>query len=192
MAKRVHNLDFSLLPDLSSTSAWYSLDEVTWVSLTRLPETIDRVHGALHFCYMVNSGENVRAGQGPETIKNRESYLRASLAEFVSIEETLERELLNAGLRGKSIKLYDSLNPMVHIVRELRHLEIHLQTRELSAVDKEVIFGGKRHRIQVWITGNISVTSFNRSKTHSITVMPILEQCSTGSIPRRNIGEFRI
>src|SRR5438552_618665 len=153
MAKppKIYTLDFSLLPQLDFYFVFLSLNEKTRTSLAKLPQTLARANGACHFCHGVRSDG---------AIETKESYLRAALAEFVSMEESLERDLNNAGIVAAPIKIYESHNPFLHIVRELRNLELHLQTSKLKSVEKDVIYVSENHQIDIWIAEDITESDF--------------------------------
>lgn len=158
------SLDFNLLPDLSSSSAWILLSDELEASITKLPETYDRAESALHFCWSITGALDVYERTDPKSIKRREGYLRASLAEFVSMEETLARDLVSIGTNSTPIKINHSLNPLLHIIRELRNFEIHLHSASLSSEIREVIFANTNSEIDIWMVGDLLEADFRKLK----------------------------
>lgn len=150
-AANIYALDFNLLPQLDSYRVFLSLGDEIKTALAKLPETLARANGACHHCHKVRS-------DGP--IEAKESALRSALAELVSMEESLGRDLNNAGIGAAPVKITESQNPLLHIVRELRNLEIHLQTSRLKSVEKEVTYVGDNYQIDIWVAGDITESGF--------------------------------
>ena len=161
----MYNLDFTLLPDMSRGSVRTASGENTSRKLSVLTQTFDRAQSAMQLAYYLNSVETFFSHADS---KLRESFLRASLAEFVSMEETLIRDLKRNGITNKSIiKATDSANPLLHIVRELRNLEIHLHSSSIhtsrtkfylphqTEPDKDLEID-----LDIWFIGDISITDF--------------------------------
>lgn len=151
-AANVYALDFDLLPRLDSYRVFLSLDAEIKKALAKLPETLARANGACHYCHEIR--DDGRA------IEARESALRSALAEFVSMEESLGRDLSSAGIGAAPVKITESQSPLLHIVRELRNLEIHLQTSRLKSVVKEVTYVGDNYQLNIWVAGDITESDF--------------------------------
>lgn len=149
----MYALDFNVLPRLDSYRVFLSLDDGIKKALSRLPETLARANGACHHCHEVRDDD---AG----AVEARESALRSALAEFVSMEESLGRDLNNAMIGAAPVKITESQNPLLHIVRELRNLEIHLQTSRLKSVTKEVTYVGDNYQLDIWVAGDITESDF--------------------------------
>ncbi|MBD1925984.1 hypothetical protein H6F74_06760 [Trichocoleus sp. FACHB-90] len=125
-------LDFSLLPDLKYSVWLYTLGNEIENSLRALPKTLGRAEAAMFFVYQLACSDD----SGPR----KEAYLRAALAEFVSMEEMLARDLANLGKSEPILKCIDTKDPLIHIAKALRNLEIHLQSSKMS------------HRSLIWMT----------------------------------------
>lgn len=151
-AANIYALDFNLLPRLDSYRVFLSLDDEIKKALAKLPETLARANGACHHCHEVRDDGGA--------IEARESALRSALAEFVSMEESLGRDLNNAGIGAAPVKITESQNPLLHVVRELRNLEIHLQTSRLKSVVKEVTYVGDNYHHDIWVAGDITESDF--------------------------------
>ena len=156
----MYALDHSLVPDLTAGTVIYFLENDLIDGMSRFPETTERAKSAVRFL----SGEHGSYGTEHEKARSHEAYLRAALAEFVSMEETLPRDLARANIIGAPIRLTNSPNPLLHIVRELRHLEIHQRTSLMSHFSIKALWGEARKPIdfQVWYIDPITVPAFKR------------------------------
>ena len=148
-------LDFTLLPDLTKGHFALILGKEIENNMSRFVETYERVNGAILFssaygCTLI-----------PRTNQQSEAFFRASLAEFVSMEETLERDLLKLKINKKSIKINDSKNPLLHIIRELRNLEIHLKTSNLLRKKRKALWADKEIDFSYDIINSIEIKDFN-------------------------------
>ena len=150
----MYQLDFSLLPTFEQSTAWMSLPEHIESALKALASTHGRARGALHFAYGVWNGYSHYG------VKEREANLRASLAEFVSMEEALKRDLLPS--MGRPILISSSSNPLLHVTRELRNLEIHLHSATLTSAQKNAMFAGENVQIQIWVADDITEAQFKQ------------------------------
>lgn len=147
----IHALDFNLLPQLDTYRVFLSLDDEIKRALSKLPETLARANSACHRC------DEARGDGAAET---KGAALRSALAEFVSMEEALARDLNNAGIAAAPVKITESQNPLLHVVREFRNLETHLQTSRLRSLMKEVTYGGTNHQLDIWIVEDITESDF--------------------------------
>ncbi len=135
--------------------------------INKLPETSARIEGALKFCWYISGDEKILHAEEPKATRRRESFFRASLAEYVSIEDTLKRDLVKLNkvkITDKTYRITDSKNPMLHIVRELRNLEIHLSSSQLSENKKDVVWCWKneehQHQKTIWTVNDFTVEKF--------------------------------
>lgn len=162
-------LDFDLLPNFNSSSAWYSLNNELRTSMAKFPQTIDRAESSLHFCWAIDNGSVVFEKTDTRSVKRREGYLRASLAEFVSMEETLKRDLTPLkrdltplGISATPLKINHSKNPLLHMIRELRNFEIHLYSSKLSSATRTAIYANENIEIDIWMVGDIQESNFRK------------------------------
>lgn len=96
--------------------------------IATLPVTAARLDMALTFGAQIGKSDKA----GPDDIRRSEGYMRASLAELVSVEDSLAWERPD-----KKFRLWMSSNPLLHALRELRNMNVHLQpsafkTNEIS------------------------------------------------------------
>lgn len=86
--------------------------------IAALPATAARLDMALTLGRQIGTSGKPNS----DDIRKGEGYMRASLAELVSVEDTLAWERPH-----KIFKLYESENPLLHVLRELRNMNVHLQ-----------------------------------------------------------------
>ena len=146
----MHQLDFSLLPKINSGRTFASLDASVVGKLSLLPETLSRAESAANFFALKPEFKwsSHSLPEDDDRLKT-EAFIRASLAELVSMEDTLPRDLKRIGLNDTSIKLNDSRNPLLHIIRELRNLEIHVRTSRIGRFEKAVLIGEDKIPIDI-------------------------------------------
>src|SRR4051812_1256650 len=119
-----HHLDFNLLPNLTWGAILIRIDPDLESPLSLLPRTLARARGAIVFASRTKSAEE-------EGLDVKESYLRAALGQYASMEDTLPRDMRQVGITGRSYRVRDSANALLHMIRELRNLEIHLRSSRM-------------------------------------------------------------
>lgn len=158
MTKR--KLNFDLAPtDFHRRPSTYNLPFIFEAPLSILPETVNRASIAVKFCWFatVSPDDLLHCGDAEKCRALREGFLRAALAEFVSMEDALGRDLQRAGIK-ETFRIYESENPHLHIVRELRNLEVHLRSTELKAELRTYTYAdrdmkpvpGSNHESRIW------------------------------------------
>ena len=86
--------------------------------------------------------------------------MRAALGELVSVEDTLKWECPN-----NSFKLWWSSNPLLHILRELRNLNVHLKHSELAPQEITVRLGApdsKDFSINIYNLSDLTPEAFSK------------------------------
>jgi len=164
-----HNIDFSLFPDLSSSKIRYALDDNTVTSLSQFPLLLERAENAVRFCWFVISLESVLSLNEPEITRLRQGFLRAALAEFVSMKDVLKQEIESRSIQKEIISITNSENPLLHIIHELRHFEIHLHSGELNPDKIPARFNRKTepeiwHEIElsIWMIDELTTDKFSK------------------------------
>jgi hypothetical protein len=150
----MHTLDFGLVEHLRAPGIVVRLPEATESSLVRLPETFDRARAAVRFAYWAESSAEVLHVPVEEEVPMREACLRASLGEFVSMEETAKRDFATLAAKESPPMITDSLSPLLHVLRELRNVNFHLATVRITEDTKAAIwrFDGKDHELNYSLT----------------------------------------
>lgn len=91
-----NTLDFVLLNKVIKAPIFISIDDDDLKALKQIPQTHDRLQVALRFAWYIGGDEKTLPSKDENERRNlREGYLRASLTEFASIEETLKRDVIN-------------------------------------------------------------------------------------------------
>jgi hypothetical protein len=125
-------LNLQQLVQVDRGHVFLRLDKDVEDGLRIFPEVRDRLLNTLYFYGCIESDTENRLRGG---------YLRAALAELVSVEDTLYRLQRRNELRGEVRRLNHSSNSLLHIVRELRNLEIHLRSSTLDSEKRELLWG---------------------------------------------------
>jgi hypothetical protein len=79
------------------------------------------------------------------------AYLRAALMEFVAMEEVLKYDLQERGLNEIQLKMTTTENAMLILLRELRHLQLHVVTTTLSEENRPAIYAGQETTMKIEI-----------------------------------------
>ena len=99
-------LNMNDFPDIDHGHTLISLEKKVEDKLPAFPQTYSRAEGTMRFCWFITGDEKTLFHDDLDKRNRlRESFLRASLAEFVSMEETLVRDLNNAGSTKYAIKI---------------------------------------------------------------------------------------
>lgn len=130
MTKKIQ-LDFHLLPNLKSAPLFISLEPQLESAIMTLPETFSRADAALRFCWFVSQDEKQLHADEPRATRIREAFLRACLMEYRAMDEVLARDLTAIGNKLTPLKIHQHPNPLLHMMKELRNLEIHLTSSAL-------------------------------------------------------------
>ena len=149
-----NDLDFSLLPSVDVGRTFWSLPPEISTGIENYPETLLRAKAAVHFCRLPPYPERT----GDENLRLREAYLRAALGEFVTMEETLRSDCPTTNPR----RIVDSRNPLLHIIKQLRNLQFHLQTSTLTPEQQRVLFMGDEHDMDIYYIGDLEITDFDK------------------------------
>lgn len=134
-------LNFELLPPVEATTIFMKLDtdiEARLKSVGYLEEAINRANGSLM---------QFHSASAKKASWFNESHIRAGLADFRSMADCLTREYRAAGLRGKPAPIFESLNPLIHLMVLLRDVNLHATATRSSTQETTVIsqLGGEPH-----------------------------------------------
>jgi hypothetical protein len=143
-------MDFALLPDddfFAARPLLASINKPLECRLTSLPSVLERVRGAVMF-----SESASRAGDDWPAA----AYLRAGLADLVSIEEVQQLDRPTS----PPLKIRNCTNPLVHLLALVRHLNIHVKSVVAIAREVPANFGGHEFDLQVCVISNLTVSDF--------------------------------
>jgi hypothetical protein len=113
---------------------------------------------ALRFCTKIANLE----GDDNQTLRQREGYMRAALSELVSVEDALKWERPN-----DPFELWWSKNPLLHVLREIRNLNVHLKPSVLSSQQIVVHLAAPRSEdipINIYFLSDFTVETFSELK----------------------------
>jgi len=124
-----NNIDLSKKFNIQGISLFRQLGDSKYKSALSIEEINERI---LNSC-MFSGKISVEQDQGFQC-----GLVRASIAELVSIEELPVVKLHNA---GKPFRLNTTEHPLLCIVKELRNLQMHLSSVQLSEFSKDLLCG---------------------------------------------------
>ncbi|MDD5359876.1 MAG: hypothetical protein PHI79_05200 [Sulfurovaceae bacterium] len=126
--KRQIKIDMTLAPCIDRAHMFIILDEDLRQRLTLLPIFLDKLENSIKFAQMIGLKQ-----------KNsfRSALVRASTTELVTIEDIQQSSKLNKSI----LRMNDTNNPLLCVIRELRNVDIHLSTSQISSVDRNFIWG---------------------------------------------------
>jgi len=147
-------IDLSRLTDIDRAHVFLGVDDEIRPILERFPAILERVQNVIHFISQIGA-HDVR--------ENVCGYIRATLAEMVSIEDA-QKDIVSA------VQLMTtSGNPLLCVVRELRNVEIHLSSVTLSSRNQPYLWGdiakpgdATEVDIQIHWIDNIDIESFRK------------------------------
>ncbi|MDD2997555.1 MAG: hypothetical protein PHV05_00760, partial [Candidatus Riflebacteria bacterium] len=134
---RKNSLNSSLLPEIEGIPLIFSLPDHIVNAFSDLEDTHNRARCAIYFALQISKNS---------TQIFREGYFRAALTEFVSMDETSKKEL--GKIKHRS--LISSQNPLLHIMKQLRDLQIHLVSNHLDSSTHTISFHGTDYQLQKW------------------------------------------
>lgn len=114
------------LPRFETSPLFCTLEPSTESAFRQLPNAYERAVAALRFRQKIGSDKEA-LGVSEEHVRIMQvAYLRAALMEYVAIEEVLPIDLVMRNLGEKPLRILDTGNAMLILLRELRHLQLHL------------------------------------------------------------------
>lgn len=136
-----YSLNFDLLPEMTHGRAFMRMDDDVASGIASLRRVSERASNAIRFAHWVGANSDVLRCPDSEAQQLREGCFRAALTEFASIEEVQCLDYKGLGISRAPLRLNDTPNPLLHIFRELRNLEVHLRQSELRSQQKDVLWG---------------------------------------------------
>ena len=170
-------LDFSNLPSFESTPVWVCLRPEIESKLESFPNVLERAKAAMKFRQLMGGGIPVA-----ETDKQlmQAACLRASLMDFVGMEEVLALDLMNLDPQLKVITMMDTRNALLILLRELRHLNLHLINTNFERHDRAAVgyFGELR------INQTLSIQTIPKSDIEKLRTLQNAKRFETSSYDR--------
>ncbi|MCP9786788.1 hypothetical protein [Cyanobium sp. N5-Cardenillas] len=140
-------------PVFESTSMFCLLTKETREAILSLPRVHQRSVACLRFLQQI-SNPSLVSEEHKEIM--RVAYLRAALMELVGMEEMLDYDLEERGQDETPLQIKDTECAMLILLRELRHLQLHLVTSTFSREPRDAVYrGGGEGEIATTITINL-------------------------------------
>lgn len=162
-----HFLDFATLPVVDRCRVFVQLNDEAINGIAPFQRLCERASNAVRFAYWSECSADILRCHKSEEKQLREGCFRAALTEFVSMEEVQGLDYQSNGLIRKPIRLNEIPNPLLHLFRELRNLEVHLRHSELRPIPKDLLWGNpdrpeeaKPISIDIWVLEGITFESF--------------------------------
>ena len=129
-----------------------------------MPRTLERIESAIMFAKQCSKeSEPWRAA----------AYLRAALAEYCSIEEIQKLDQVGA----KHFRVGDSKNPLIHLLKLLRHLNIHVKSNVAAKHSINVSLGDQIFDMDVYVISDINVMELTKLRNGIFYTQADLERC---------------
>lgn len=126
-------VDIKKLTEFLAPGVFMRVDPAIEPYLFGKEEIRERVEGCVRFCWHIA----YEGSDKDEEPGKRRKYLRAALAEYASIEEAARLDL---GTVAPKMVILD--DPRVHIVRLLRHANVHLSASDIRKIGKPARWNG--------------------------------------------------
>ncbi len=126
-------VDISKLTEFLAPGVFMRIDPTVESRLLGKEETKERIEGCVKFCCLLEA-ENL---DNDEEAGRRRKYLRAALGEYAAIDEAAKLDL--GATAPMMVSLHD---PRLHVVRLLRHANVHLAASSIGKIDKPASWNG--------------------------------------------------
>jgi hypothetical protein len=113
------------LPNFETSPLFCTLEPSTEAALRQLPNAYERAVAALRFCQRIGGDQDSLGVSENHVPITQAAYLRAALMEYAAIEEVLPIDLVMRGFEEKPLRILETGNAMLILLRELRHLQLH-------------------------------------------------------------------
>ena len=171
----MHDLDFGLLPTLLYKHTFMQLQNDTATGIASLTKLSERANNSIRFAHWSSGTSDILRCSESEVQQLREGCFRAALTEFSSMEDVQKHLEIGHSITTKPLLLNATLNPLLHLFRELRNLEVHLKHSGLRSISKEFYWGtqdqANAFSMPVWILDGVTPQSFSQlrnSKNYTV------------------------
>ena len=127
------------LPHFETSPLFCTLEPSTEAALRQLPNTYERAVAASRFCQKIAGDKNALGVSEDHVYIMQVAYLRAALMEYVAIEEVLPIDLVIRGFEEKPLRILDTSNAMLILLRELRHLQLHRVNTTFKSASRSAV-----------------------------------------------------
>lgn len=133
------DLRLDMLPRFETSPLFCTLEPNTEAALRQLPNAYERAVAALRFRQCIGGGKDALRVSENDVRIMQVAYLRAALMEYVAIEEVLPIDLGKRGFGEKPLRILDTGNAMLILLRELRHLQLHRVNTTFRSTSRSAI-----------------------------------------------------
>jgi hypothetical protein len=161
--KRV--VDMAQLVPFRAPGIFMRMDPDLEARICSFPQIAERIESCIRFCYQITRGDLGNGG-----VADRQKYLRAALAEYVSIEEVAQGDL------GRdSPKIVQTDDPRLHVLRLLRHANVHSTPARIETFSRRAIWPGPDRDVEFDYVGyripdlNAEIRKTKQSRCYSDT-----------------------
>lgn len=127
------------LPHFETSPLFCTLEQSAEDALRQLPNAYERAIAALRFRQCIGGDANALRVSEDHAGIMQVAYLRAALMEYVAIEEVLPLDLAKRGFGEKPLRILDTGNAMLILLRELRHLQLHLVNTRFKSTSRAAV-----------------------------------------------------
>jgi hypothetical protein len=124
------------LPHFESSPLFSTLEPSTEAALKQLPNACERAVAALRFRQNIGGDKDALRVSEDHVRIMQAAYLRAALMEYVAIEEVLPLDLKMRGFGEEPLRILDTGNALLILLRELRHLQLHRVNTNFKSTSK--------------------------------------------------------
>jgi len=123
---------------------FFTLDDIVDSRLRTLPATYARCNAALRFMSNIGADADQLRVRADELESMRVAYLRAALMEFAGMEEAL---VIDLGRGQPLLRISETRNAMLVVLRELRNVQVHLVKSDLVSSARQAVlrYRGEEH-----------------------------------------------
>jgi hypothetical protein len=131
------------LPAFETSPFFCTLEPSTEAALRQLPNAYERAVAALRFRQCIGGDKDALGVSEDHVHIMQVAYLRAALMEYVAIEEVLPLDLVMRGFGEEPLRILDTGNAMLILLRELRHLQLHLVNTAFRSTSRSAVLRTK-------------------------------------------------
>lgn len=140
-------INFDLVSIPEKVSLFLSLPADIDEKVSVHPNIHERMQGALSMAWCICDRMTVNGTD----MRKLQCFLRAALSELVSIEEVIKKDLPIS-----KYKLGQDGNPLLILLRELRHYNVHMDTSKVNAKKVIVTYKDRTFENDICVIDNLS------------------------------------
>lgn len=143
----------------------FSLDKNIKIRLKKYSYIVERLENSIYFANKIRYNNREEKGRA-------EGFLRASLCEFISIEDILSIYEIN-------LKIYKTKHPLLIILKLIRNLDIHIETNEIECNKQNMLWNEKEISFKMIFINNLTIDKLKKTKTvkhYSLSDLQDLEE----------------